>query len=108
METYKRVVKMEKKIILTNWHSECPIIYSEDLGWSKNDCRDAESTDPEAVFNYFWRHFSSIIFYYVADGNFYELFMEGYPFKFWLIPKKKDWDGKWICQMIDWNDHEEG
>lgn len=99
---------MEKEIILTNWHHSNPIIYNDDLGWSKDDYRDAESNNPETVFNYFWRHYNSIVFYYVPDGNFYELFMEGSPFKFWKIQKKKEWDGKWICDLIDWNDHVEG
>ena len=35
----------------------------------------------------FWQNFFSIIFYYVDDGNFYELFMESEPHKLWRIPK---------------------
>ena len=98
----------QELIILSNWSPQDPIIRQSDLGWSTSDYRDAESRDPKDVFNYFWRHAFSIIFYYPDDGNFYELFMEGTPFKFWRIPKKSDWDGKWIIQSIDWNDHREG
>ncbi len=60
------------------------------------------------MFNYFWHSFNSIVFYYPKDGNFYELFMEGSPFKFWRIPIRKDWNGKWVVDKINWNEHEEG
>lgn len=99
---------MEKRIILNNWHPQDPIVYSDELGWREDDYLDAESRNPEDVFNYHWRHYHSIVFYYVGDGNFYELFMEGHPFKFWRVRKRGDWDGKWICDMITWNNHEEG
>lgn len=99
---------MEKKIVINNWHPSSPVIYNNELGWSEDDYLDAESRDPEEVFNYYWRHCFSIVFYNISDGNFYELFMEGHPFKFWRIPRKENWDGKWICDMINWNSHEEG
>lgn len=99
---------MEKEIVIKNWHPEDPVIYKDDLSWRKDDCRDAESTDPQSVFTYYWKHFNSIVFYYLGDGNFYELFMENYPFKFWRIQERKIWNGKWICEKISWNDHEEG
>lgn len=81
---------------------------SSQLGWSKSDFIDAQSRDPKDVFNYFWHNFNSIIFYYPKDGNFYELFMESTPFKFWRINPKSNWDGKWIVEKISWNEHEEG
>ena len=34
--------------------------------------------------------------------------MEGSPFKFWRIPIRKDWNGKWVVDKINWNEHEEG
>lgn len=100
---------MEKdRIILTNWSPQDPVIRQSNLGWNKGDCLDAETNNPEGVFNYFWKHAFSIVFYYTIDGDFYELYMESTPFKFWRVPKRKDWDGKWICDSIDWNEHEEG
>ena len=99
---------MDKEIVVKNWHPNCPIIYSDELGWSNDDYLDAESRNPETVFNFYWRHYNSIVFYYPKDGHFYELFMVGHPFKFWRIPTKEDWNGEWICDMISWNNHEEG
>ncbi len=98
----------EDKVILTNWFPDEPAIRQSDLGWSKSDCLDAESYNPKEVFNYFWKHAFSIVFYYTVDGNFYEFFMEGSPFKFWRVRTKADWDGKWIARKISWNEHEEG
>ena len=97
-----------EKVILTNWSPQDPVVTSQNLGWRKSDYLDAMSYDPEIVFNYFWHNFNSIVFYYPKDGCFYELFMEGTPFKFWRIPTKIDWDGKWIVDKIHWNEHEEG
>lgn len=97
-----------EKVILTNWSPKDPVITSQNLGWRKSDYLDAMSYDHETVFNYFWHNFNSIVFYYPKDGHFYELFMEGSPFKFWRIPSKKDWNGEWIVDKIHWNEHEEG
>lgn len=99
---------MEEKVILTNWAPSDPVILSSDLGWRKSDYLDAESRDPETVFNYFWHNFHSIVFYYPEDGNFYELFMESEPFKFWKVNQKPNWDEKWLIEKIAWNEHEEG
>lgn len=100
---------MEKeRVILTNWAPSEPVILSSDLGWHKSDYLDAESRDPETVFNFFWRNFNSIVFYYPQNGNFYELFMESEPFKFWKVNQKTDWDGKWVVDRIAWDEHEEG
>lgn len=66
------------------------------------------SEDPKEIFNYFWKNFFSIIFFYVDDVNFYELFMESNPHKFWRIPKIEDWDGKYIGRQILWESHQEG
>ncbi len=99
---------MAEKVILNNWSPQDPIITSADLGWRKSDYLDAESYNSEKVFNYFWRNFNSIIFYYTKDGNFYELFMEGNPFKFWRVRNLPAWNGVWIVDKIAWNDHEEG
>lgn len=97
-----------EKVILSNWSPQDPIITTQNLGWRKSDFLDAMSYDPETVFNYFWHNFNSIVFYYPKDHNFYELFMEGCPFKFWRIPTKKDWNGRWIVDKISWNEHDEG
>ncbi|MBP5365053.1 MAG: hypothetical protein J6Y82_03910 [Bacteroidales bacterium] len=99
---------MEKEIIMNNWMENHPIIYSDELGWSESDKRDALSDKEEEVFNYHWKNYYSIIFYYIDDGNFYELFMESTPHKFWRIPKKTDWDGQYIGRQIPWENHEEG
>lgn len=76
----------EKELIIDNWMEFHPVITKGDLGWSEECIRDAMSEDPKEIFDYFWRNFFSIIFYYVDDGNFYELFMESEPHKFWRIP----------------------
>ena len=99
---------MEKEVIIKNWLERRPIIYTEDLGWGEEYIRDAMSEDPEQIFNYFWKNYYSIIFYYVDDGNFYELFMESNPHKFWRIPKIANWDGKFIARQILWESHNEG
>ena len=99
---------MEKEVIIANWLEHHLNVYSEDLGWSEDDMRDAMSEDPEQIFNYYWKNFYSIIFYYVDDGNFYELFMESVPHKFWRIPKIADWDGKYVGRQITWENHVEG
>ena len=102
------MAEAQEKIILSNWSPNHPVITSAELGWRKSDYLDAMSRDPEIVFNYFWHNFNSIVFYYPKDGNFYELFMEGSPFKFWKVPSNPEWDGKWIVDKISWNEHEEG
>ena len=99
---------MEKELIIGNWLENHPEIYAEDLGWSEEDMRDAKSEDPERIFNYYWKNFYSIIFYYVDDGNFYELFMETNPHKIWRIPKISEWDGKYVGRQISWESHNEG
>ena len=101
-------MEKEKKLIMNNWMEFHPNITSDELGWNEECIRDAMSEDPKEIFNYFWKNFFSIIFYYVDDGNFYELFMESTPHKFWRIPKLKDWDGKFIGRQIRWENHEEG
>lgn len=98
----------EKELIMNNWMEFHPVITSADLGWSEECIRDAMSEDPKEIFNYFWHNFFSIIFYYVDDGNFYELFMESNPHKFWRIPKIEYWDGKYIGRQIQWESHLEG
>lgn len=95
-------------IVISNWSIDNPIVKQSDLGWRERDYQDAGSDNPEKVFNYHWKHFFSIVFYYPAKGSFYELFMEGYPFKFWKVKTRDKWDGKWISQQIAWNSHEEG
>jgi hypothetical protein len=99
---------MEEKVVINNWAPSEPNVLSTELGWRESDYLDAESTEPEEVFNFFWKHFNSIIFYYLEDQTFYELFMEGNPFKVWKIKPKEDWDGKWISEKISWDEHEEG
>jgi hypothetical protein len=100
---------MEKeKIIMDNWMEFHPVITEDDLGWNEECIRDAMSEDPKEIFDYFWRNFFSIIFYYVDDGNFYELFMESEPHKFWRIPKIKTWDGQYVGRQIQWENHHEG
>lgn len=91
-----------------NWSPAFPVIRHSELGWQKGHFIDAESEDPEIVFNFYWKHCLSIVFYYVDDGNFYELFMEGNPFKFWKVHKLPKGKGQWIAHEIPWNDHEEG
>ncbi len=108
MGTCKKTNAMEKEVIIDNWAEHRPIIYAEDLGWNEDDIRNAMSEDPEQIFNSYWKHAFSIIFYYVDDGNFYELFMESEPHKFWRIPKIDDWDGKYIARQILWENHVEG
>lgn len=98
----------EKELIMNNWMEFHPVITKADLGWSEECIRDAMSEDPKEIFNYFWQNFFSIIFYYVDDGNFYELFMESSPHKFWRIHKNEDWDGKYIGRQILWESHQEG
>lgn len=101
---------MEEKLrtVIDNWMESHPVITTDDLGWNEDCIRDAMTENPEGVFNYFWRNFFSIIFYYVDDGNFYELFMESTPHKVWRIPKVSDWDGKFISSQITWESHNEG
>lgn len=70
---------MDKEMIVNNWIEFHPVITKADLGWSEECISDAMSEDPKEIFNYFWQNFFSIIFYYVDDGNFYELFMESNP-----------------------------
>ena len=60
----------EKGLIMDNWMEFHPVITKADLGWSEECVRDAMSEDPKEIFNYFWKNFFSIIFYYVDDGNF--------------------------------------
>ena len=106
----KEVRKMDKRVktVIDNWMEFHPVITSDELGWSEECIRDAMSEEPKEIFNYFIRNFFSIIFYYVDDGNFYELFMESDPHKFWRIPKRQDWDGKFVGRQIRWENHEEG
>lgn len=101
---------MDKRVktVIDNWMEFHPVITSDELGWSEECIRDAMSEEPKEIFNYFIRNFFSIIFYYVDDGNFYELFMESDPHKFWRIPKRQDWDGKFVGRQIRWENHEEG
>lgn len=101
-------MEKERELIMSNWMEFHPVITKADLGWSEECIRDAMSEDPEVIFNYFWRNYFSIIFYYVDDGNFYELFMESTPHKFWRIPKLETWDGKYIGRQILWENHREG
>lgn len=98
----------EKLIILSNWHRDDPVLYASNLGWQKSDYLDAGTYDDKQVFDYYWKHAFSIVFYYIVDGEFYELFMEDSPFKFWKVRQRPDWDGKWISEKIAWNEHEEG
>lgn len=95
-------------VVIHNWSPQDPEVRQSALGWRQADFQDAGSDDPQQVFNFYWKHCFSIIFYYVKDGHFYELFMEDNPFKFWRVNKKTDWDGKWISRQIAWNEHEEG
>ena len=99
---------MENKVILTNWAPSEPVIMSSDLGWHKTDYLDAGSHDPQDVFNFFLHHFNSIVFFYPVDGNFYEFFMEGHPFKFWRVINKSKWNGKWVVEKISWDTHKQG
>lgn len=98
----------KEKVIIDNWMEYYPVITEADLGWNEECIRDAMSEDPREIFEYFCRNFFSIIFYYVDDGNFYELFMESEPHKFWRIPKLEIWDGKYIGRQILWENHREG
>ena len=84
----------EMNVVIDNWMDFHPVITSADLGWNEQCIRDAMSEDPKEIFNYFWKNFFSIIFFYVDDGNFYELFMESNPHKFWRIPKIEDSFGR--------------
>ena len=104
-------MEKERELIMSNWMEIHPVITKADLGWSEECIRDAMSEDPEVIFNYFWRNYFSIIFYYVDDGNFYELFMESTPHKFWRIPKLETWEnhreGEVLLEFTDdtdlWN-----
>lgn len=96
------------KVIIDNWMEFHPVIKANELGWTEECIRDAMSEDSKEILNYFCRNFFSIIFYYVDDGNFYELFMESEPHKFWRIPQLKEWDGKYIGRQISWENHQEG
>ena len=101
-------MEKEMKVVIDNWMEFHPVITNAELGWSDECIRDAMSEDPKEIFNYFWKNFFSIIFCYVEDGNFYELFMESNPHKFWRIPKIGSWDGKFIGRQILWESHREG
>ena len=101
-------MEKEMKVIIDNWMEFHPVVTNLELGWNEECIRDAQSEDPKEIFNFFWQNFFSIIFYYVDDGKFYELFMESEPHKFWRIPKCKDWDGKFIGRQILWESHLEG
>ena len=98
----------KEKVIIDNWMEYHPVITEADLGWNEECIMDAMSEDPREIFEYFCRNFFSIIFYYVDDGNFYELFMESEPHKFWRIPKLEIWGGKYIGRQILWENHREG
>lgn len=95
-------------IILTNWADYAPVIRQKDLGWTDDLRQEAMSDNPKTIFDYLWQHAFSIIFYYPADNNFYELFMETEPHKLWLVNKLQKWDGHYISQQIAWEEHEEG
>ncbi len=97
-----------EKIIISNWMPNDPFILESDLGWTVDDARNAMTVDKKGIFDYYWKSFFKIIFYYVDNNKFYELFMESYPHKFWEIPKKKDWDGKYLGTQVDIDDHKEG
>lgn len=101
---------MEKitKVVIDNWMESHPVITTEELGWSEECILDAMSEDPKEIFDFFCRNFFSIIFYFIDDGNFYELFFESDPHKFWRIPKQKNWDGEFVGRQIRWENHEEG
>ena len=101
-------MEKEMRIVMDNWMEFHPVITNAELGWDEECVRDAMSEEPKEIFNYFWKNFFSIIFYYVDDGNFYELFMESNPHKFWRIPKIEGWDGKYIGRQILWESHSEG
>lgn len=96
------------KIVMDNWMEYRPVITTEDLGWSEDSILDARSENPKDIFDYFWKNFFSITFYYVDNGKFYELFMESNPHKVWEVLKKPDWDGRYVGQQIAWESHEEG
>lgn len=55
----------EEKVILTNWSPSNPVILSSDLGWNKDDCLDAESTEPKTIFNFFGTIFHLLHFIFL-------------------------------------------
>lgn len=106
MEKKQRIDK--DPVVISNWSESCPIIKVSDLGWTDDLKNDVIADDPKDVFDRYWQHAFSIIFYYVDDGNFYELFMESWPHKFWMIEKNPNWDGRYVSEQIEWEEHREG
>lgn len=106
MEKKQRIDK--DPVVIDNWASYCPIIKASDLGWTEDLKREVLSDDPKDIFDRYWKLAFSIIFYYVDDGNFYELFMESSPHKFWRIEKDQHWNGQYVSEQIKWDEHLEG
>lgn len=101
-------MEQQEKVIMDNWMEYRPVITTADLGWSEDSILDARTDNPKEIFDYFWKHFFSITFYYVDNGKFYELFMESNPHKFWEVDKIPNWDGKYVGHQISWESHNEG
>ncbi len=73
-------------------------LYESDLGWSDSSRKAAKSDYSEYIFRYWVEDVGlNILFYWLADKNFYAIKTEKTPIELVRINKNPNWDGK--CEL---------
>lgn len=92
---------MEDEILIPNFfkvgrdgdHS----VRRSDLGWSDSIKQDAQSDYPETIFRYIVEILGfNILFYWIADGQWYTIETEKSPIEVRRIFPNPNWDGKFV------------
>ena len=91
-------------VVMRNFwrHLDDHNLYESDLGWDDGAVADAMSDDPERIFRYYIDSMGlNMAFYYLEDGEFYNIFNEVLPIEVRRRPKNRFWDGQFVIESSE-------
>ena len=100
-------LKKERKIVLKDFYGEGEHIYEDMLGWIEENKREARSSVPKEIYDFYvTRAGLKLGFYYLDDDNFYGINREICPYKVSILPR--DRSEKYIGWQCEVDAHDEG
>ena len=92
----------DDRIIVANFWRTLPHELTESqLGWTQSDKFGVMSDDPETIFREYVDTMGlNMVFYYVDDGCFYEIFTEQLPVNVYRRTLDPTWDGRYMILSV--------